>query len=235
MAVTVMDILAISSMQRARLAAGRKGLKNPVGRVNVLDSPDVPDFLVGQEFLFTSGYLLARDSSLQEELVGRLARRGGAALAVVVGRFLKELPDCMIQEAEAVDLPLIVLPQDYSLEEGIRSVIEQIIAGENGELESRRREHWQIDEHIRALAVWDEANNTDLLHTLAAYFAHNENPAETARALFISRNELKEQLARIEELTGLSLEKAEDWARLYTGILAYQAQTDRQNWIIDAG
>lgn len=235
MAVTVRDVLAISSMRRARLAAGRKGLKNPVAGVDVMDSPDATDFLTGREFLFTSGYLLARDTFLQEDLVTKLARRGGAALAVVVGRFLQELPECMVSAADAVGVPLIALPADYSLEEGIRSVTARIIAEECGGLESGWRDNGQVDEHIRILAEWDATNSTDLLHTLAAFFAHGENLAETARALFINRNELKEQLAQIEELTGLSLDRAEDWTRLYTGILTYQVQTERQSRVNDAG
>jgi DNA-binding PucR family transcriptional regulator len=73
------------------------------------------------------------------------------------------------------------------------------------------------------LIAYDNRRRASLLDTLERYLAERRSVIDTARALFIHPNTLRQRLARIEELTGveldhddlLSLELAIKLARLH--------------------
>jgi sugar diacid utilization regulator len=62
---------------------------------------------------------------------------------------------------------------------------------------------------LGALIDYDEAKNTDLVHTLSRYLDNGGHYETTAAALRIHRSTLKYRLARIRELTGLDLSDPE--------------------------
>ena len=57
------------------------------------------------------------------------------------------------------------------------------------------------------LIAYDKRRRTALLDTLERYLAERRSVIESARALFIHPNTLRQRLARIEELTGLALDQ----------------------------
>ena len=60
---------------------------------------------------------------------------------------------------------------------------------------------------VDVLIAYDNRRRTELLTTLERYLSERRSMIETARALFIHPNTLRQRLARIEELTGLNLEE----------------------------
>jgi DNA-binding PucR family transcriptional regulator len=59
---------------------------------------------------------------------------------------------------------------------------------------------------VDQLVDYDAKRRTSLLDTLERYLAERRSVIESARALFIHPNTLRQRLGRIEELTGLSLD-----------------------------
>ena len=66
------------------------------------------------------------------------------------------------------------------------------------------------------LAEYDEANGTELNHTLRTFMRMQYNAAATAKALFVARSSFLKRMARIEELTGIDLENYEE--RMYLAL-----------------
>jgi DNA-binding PucR family transcriptional regulator len=62
-------------------------------------------------------------------------------------------------------------------------------------------------EAVDALIAYDNRRSSSLLDTLERYLAERRSVIESARALFIHPNTLRQRLARIEELTGVSLDE----------------------------
>jgi GAF domain-containing protein len=60
---------------------------------------------------------------------------------------------------------------------------------------------------VDELIAYDSKRNTSLLDTLERYLAERCSASESARALFIHPNTLRQRLGRIEELTGLQLNR----------------------------
>ena len=63
---------------------------------------------------------------------------------------------------------------------------------------------------LRVLAEHDRRRNAQLLHTLEEFLRQRGHVGETARALYVHPNTLRQRLRRIEELTGLDAREA-DW------------------------
>jgi len=66
------------------------------------------------------------------------------------------------------------------------------------------------DQTLAPLVEYDDGHNTELVHTLEAFFAHNGNVSQTAKSLYLHRNSLLYRLERISEITGLDLYDADD-------------------------
>jgi GAF domain-containing protein len=65
----------------------------------------------------------------------------------------------------------------------------------------------RMREAVDALIAYDNRRRSSLLDTLERYLAERRSVIESARALFIHPNTLRQRLARIEELTGVSLDE----------------------------
>ena len=63
---------------------------------------------------------------------------------------------------------------------------------------------------IGSLVDYDHENNLDLLNTFKAYIENKGNVSQTSRLLHLHRQSLLYRLKRIEEITHLSLENADD-------------------------
>jgi DNA-binding PucR family transcriptional regulator len=64
-------------------------------------------------------------------------------------------------------------------------------------------------EAVRALADYDRRRSSQLVATLEQYLADRRSVTETARALTVHPNTLRQRLERIETLTGLDLTSAD--------------------------
>jgi DNA-binding PucR family transcriptional regulator len=60
---------------------------------------------------------------------------------------------------------------------------------------------------VDRLIEYDRRRRTALLDTLERYLAERRSVIESARALYIHPNTLRQRLGRIEELTGLALDE----------------------------
>jgi hypothetical protein len=67
--------------------------------------------------------------------------------------------------------------------------------------------HDRMRAAVDGLIAYDRKRRTALLDTLERYLAERRSVIESARALYIHPNTLRQRLARIEELTGLKLDQ----------------------------
>lgn len=115
MEFTVARFLALSEVDGIRLVAGEGGVNRSITRTNIMDNPDTFDWLMPGEFLLSTGYIFKEDPEVQRQIIRSLSEIPCSGLCIKVKRYLPEIPACMIEEADRVDLPLIELPFGYSL------------------------------------------------------------------------------------------------------------------------
>ncbi|MET9336202.1 PucR family transcriptional regulator ligand-binding domain-containing protein [Nonomuraea sp. NPDC003804] len=125
--VSVGEVLGVSTLAKARLIAGKAGLDRIVQRLNVMEVPDVLAWVKPHELLLTTGYPLRNTPQSLDRLVADLDERGLAALAIKLGRYLDELPDEMVAQADRLGFPLILLPNDVGFDDILNQVLTDIL------------------------------------------------------------------------------------------------------------
>jgi sugar diacid utilization regulator len=76
------------------------------------------------------------------------------------------------------------------------------------------------DDVLGPLRAHDQANRSELEHTLRAFLANDAHWSTTATALFVHVNTLRNRIARISDLTGRDVTRLEDRVDLFLAIEA---------------
>ncbi|MBR5315767.1 MAG: PucR family transcriptional regulator [Firmicutes bacterium] len=138
MKITVNDCLSLEAFSPSILAAGKRNIGNRVRSVSVLDATTVETALknngVREQIVLTSFYGMAGKEKLQCEVVKGLAKAGVSALVIFhVEKGLTSTDSEVIETAEQVGLPLIVIPQNNKAEyaDAIEQIMDKLLYGDN--------------------------------------------------------------------------------------------------------
>ena len=134
MGLTVIDCLHLPSLREAKVVAGHKGLDQYVTAVSVLEYAKVfamaDDLFLGNELIISAFTSVMDDVEAQCVAVKRLHEVGEVGLILYyVGYWLKSIDKRLIDTANDLDFPLIVMPENaYNLRynEVITEVLERI-------------------------------------------------------------------------------------------------------------
>ena len=140
-AMSVRDLLGLPSLAGADVAAGAAGLDQPVRWVNVMEVPDILPWVKPNELLLTTGFPLSHVAAGLGGLVRGLAEREVAALGIKTGRYLDEIPADMLDAAETLGFPLLVLPRTVAFDEVMSDVFTQLVDRQSWALDVADRLH----------------------------------------------------------------------------------------------
>lgn len=132
--IPLKELLSIPMLKEADVLAGRTGLERVVTRVNVMEVPDVIDWVRPGELLVTTGYSLRENPGVFLELIPALVQKQVAALGLKVNRFLGRVPAGVLELADNLGLPIIDLPPSTSFSDMVRDVMETVLAQESKQL-----------------------------------------------------------------------------------------------------
>ena len=122
MSLTVRQILEIPELAGMELIAGESGLDRDVGSVNVMEAPDIAQWLHGGELLLSTGYQFRDNLEEFEELVMKIHAAGAVALGFK-NRFFQEFPARARDFANWLGFPILSLPRELPYSDIIRIVI----------------------------------------------------------------------------------------------------------------
>lgn len=114
MHITVEQALTIYPLSEGKLIAGKSGTSRVVKSVNVMDAPDITDWIKDGEMLFTTAYLIKDNPDDAIHLLRKLNQRGSAGLGIKLGRFWSRVPEEIMEEADRLSFPLIELPFQFT-------------------------------------------------------------------------------------------------------------------------
>ncbi len=159
---TVREAMAFGGFTEASLVAGSTGLDRQVQWVRVMETPDTARRLRPGELLLTTGFPVKNDPEAQIELVDSVAQGGGAGLVVKLGRYIDEIPEQMLTEADRLSLPLFTIGPEVPWSDLMEPLLERII----------NAEHWRLkrslDIHRRfSDLVLDGKGVNEICRTLA--------------------------------------------------------------------
>lgn len=138
MKITVKECLELEILKTANVVAGHKALNNRVKGVSVIDTADLSDvehFLAKKGEIVLTGFFGSKnDVTSQVELIKALAKAGNAAVILFyVGAMTTHLSREVVDAAEQVGMPLIVLPENkgVSYADVIHELMEKILYSDN--------------------------------------------------------------------------------------------------------
>ena len=130
----VKDLFAVPHFREAVLLGGGSGLERTISRINVMEVPDVVDWVRPGEFLMTTGYPFKDDPEVLVTLIAQLAQKGVVALGVKTKRFFDAVPAAAVQAADHYGIPLIELPPSTTFSDVVREVMERVLVSESRDL-----------------------------------------------------------------------------------------------------
>lgn len=133
--ISIADILRLPALSSARVVGGADGLGRAVRAVNVMEVPDILDWVQADELLLTTAYPLRDDPAGLDALIPRLAERGLAGIAVKPARYIDAIPTGMIEAADRHGFPLIELAAEAAFNEIIQAVLTVILDAQAARLE----------------------------------------------------------------------------------------------------
>ncbi|MBN2980379.1 PucR family transcriptional regulator ligand-binding domain-containing protein [Cohnella algarum] len=92
MHLTVEEALRIYPLSRSRIVAGAEGAGRVIKSVNMMDAPDVSDWVKAGEMLFTTAFAIKDTPEDFLRLLQKLNERGSAGLGIKLGRYWKQIP-----------------------------------------------------------------------------------------------------------------------------------------------
>lgn len=129
MPLRLRDVLDLEIIQRGQpeVVAAAENLDRPVRWVHIADIQEIAPLLKGGELLLTSGLSLSRDPEQDLRYVRELAGVGVAGVFVTLGWSVSEIPAPMVEEADRLHLPIVVLRSPIPFVEVTEQVHSEII------------------------------------------------------------------------------------------------------------
>ncbi|NLZ66351.1 MAG: hypothetical protein GX910_01615 [Clostridiaceae bacterium] len=121
------DILSIPMMQGAEVLAGERGLRNSIVSVNVIEVPDIVDWVRPGEFLLTTAYTFSDDIGALERMIPELKNKKVCGIGIKTHRYITEVPERVLNIANDIDFPIISIPVDVPYGDLIKAIFNKII------------------------------------------------------------------------------------------------------------
>lgn len=110
--------------------AGVEGIGNHVSGVNVMEVPDIINWVKPGELLITAGYSYRKKPEEFANLIPELAQKGVACLGIKAYRYFNGIPKVIVEKADQCDLPVIELNEGVIFSDVVRETIERLTESE---------------------------------------------------------------------------------------------------------
>ncbi len=205
------DLLHLGSMAGAELLAGGGCLQKKVARTNVVEEPNLVNWVGRDELVISSGYAFREDEAALVAQLASLQEKGAVALCLKPRRFRDGLPQRVVQQAQALEFPLIQLPMAAVFANIVHESMEAIL---NCETLAFRHVQDRMEQLLDAL--WKEESPEQCLHVVEEMMGNPVMIFDSEGDLIVTpksrgllsvsmQEELMKQLYRGSSRHGLSL------------------------------
>lgn len=159
MTITVKDTLKLESMVGAEVLAGQEGLTNNILYVNVMEVPDIIDWIEDYEMILTTAYPFKDNDQGLEQLVEELQTKNISALAIKPDRYITIIPEKVINMGNKWNIPIIKLPSSARFDLIINELMREIINEDYSIIKKSEEIHKKFTELVLAGGSLEEIAN----------------------------------------------------------------------------
>lgn len=161
MGITVRDALQLDCLRDAKVISGHGGLDNIIEYVDVIEMPNVDDWLKSNILMLSSFYAIRDDEVAQIKLIKNMAKAGVAGLILAPEFYLKKLNIDIVQLSNELNFPIIELPPEYGYADIIKPILGKIFKAN-----LRIKDKDEIKDFIRRLLIGEYKNEKEV-YTIA--------------------------------------------------------------------
>ncbi len=125
--ISLEKLLTLETLGGSKILAGGNGIAKRITKVNVMEVPDIIEWVSEGEFLITTAYSIKDNINILLELIPKLNIKGVAGLGIKVGRYVSELPKDIIDLANELGFPIIEVPFSVSHTDVISGILTEVI------------------------------------------------------------------------------------------------------------
>lgn len=144
----IRDVLNCDSFKNTVLLAGAAGIDHEVGGATLMEVPDIFPYLEKDFLLITTLYPIANNTEQLQEFIPRLVESQVAGICIKPMRYVSEIPDFMLKQADALCFPLIELPPDANLSTLVNAVYSMSLNDYIAQLQFRDNVHQSLMEQL---------------------------------------------------------------------------------------
>ncbi len=126
--VRVKEILELDCLKGATTLCGHGGLEHYITKVNVMEVPDIINWVKPGEFLLTTAYSIKDDIQKLNEMIPILKEKGVAGIGIKTKRYIEELPESVTMTANRLDFPIISIPIEVSFGDVITNILTSVVS-----------------------------------------------------------------------------------------------------------
>ncbi|MBE0449753.1 MAG: PucR family transcriptional regulator ligand-binding domain-containing protein [Clostridia bacterium] len=128
MGVRLNEIISLEAFEGCEVISGSNGLSRPVTKVNIMEVPDIVQWLQPGELLLTTAYSIKDNVFELNELIPKMHEIGVAGLGLKMKRYIEELPPSVIELSNQLGFPIIKIPMEVSFSDLITSVLTAVVS-----------------------------------------------------------------------------------------------------------
>lgn len=125
--ISLEKLLMLNLLKGAKVIGGNSGIKERITKVNVMEVPDIIEWVSKGEFLITTAYSIKDNIDILVELIPKLKEKGVVGLGIKVGRYVSELPKYIINLSDELGFPIIEVPFCVSHTDIISVILTEVI------------------------------------------------------------------------------------------------------------
>lgn len=134
--LSIRDLLTTAGLAGSSVLAGQDGLDRIVRGVNVMEVPDILAWVKPDELLLTTAFPLTRGAAGGTpesllELIRALDGKRLAGLAIKLGRYLDEVPQPVLAEADRLGFPILQLPDGVAFDDILPDLYGHLLTQQN--------------------------------------------------------------------------------------------------------
>lgn len=126
----IRELLLLKSIKGSDLLVGEDFLNREVTGVNVMEVPDIENWVKEGEFLVTSGYSYRANPEQFAMIMPNLLEKGVPAIGIKRKRYFASIPKVITDAAKACGMVLIELDEKVVFSEVVRDIMTEIVAHE---------------------------------------------------------------------------------------------------------
>lgn len=115
MSNTIKDVLGLEGFKNVRVVAGVDRLSNAVSTVSLMEVPDIFPYLEEGTLVLTTLYPIISGKDKLDGFIGKLSACGAAGIGIKTRRYVDEIPQELIEQANEAGFPLLELPAEANL------------------------------------------------------------------------------------------------------------------------